>query len=261
MTLLLATSGTATSTVAVLVAAFAASSVEMVEALTLVVAAGTRSWRSAFEGTAAALVLLAILTASVGLPLAHYLPIDALRVTVGALLSLMGISWLRKAILRSAGRLAKHDEDAIYARTVGALGEKGAPASKRDGFAFAVAFKGVMLEGFEVVLIVISLGSSSHKLGPAALAAAAAAVVVAGVGVLAARQLSEVPENTLKTVVGIMLMSFGTFWIGEGAGVSWPGSDLSLPALIAFFALAATGLAFAFRRPIADRNSATVAGA
>ena len=257
MSFLLATSGTATSTAAVLVAAFAASSVEMVEALTLVVAAGTRSWRSAFEGTAAALVLLAILTASVGLPLAHYLPIDALRVAVGALLSLMGISWLRKAILRSAGRLARHDEDAIYARTVGKLGEKGTPASKRDGFAFAVAFKGVMLEGFEVVLIVISLGSSSHKLGLAAVAAATAAVVVAGVGALAARQLSEVPENTLKTVVGTMLISFGTFWIGEGAGVSWPGSDLTLPVLIAFFALSAAALIVAFRRPADTRSRTT----
>lgn len=262
MTFLLATSGAATtSTAAVLVAAFGASSVEMVEALTLVVAAGTRSWRSAFEGTAAALVLLAVLTASVGLPLVHYLPIDALRVTVGALLSLMGISWLRKAILRSAGRLAKHDEDAIYARTVGKLGEKGSPANKRDGFAFAVAFKGVMLEGFEVVLIVISLGSSSHKLGLAALAAAAAAAVVAGVGALAARQLSEVPENTLKTVVGIMLTSFGTFWIGEGAGVAWPGSDLSLPVLIAFFALSAAGLVAAFKRPAGSRRRTTPVGA
>jgi uncharacterized membrane protein len=157
--------------------------------------------------------------------------------------------------------LAKHDENAIYARTVGKLGEKGSPASKRDGFAFAVAFKGVMLEGFEVVLIVISLGSSSHKLGFAALAAAAAAVVVGGLGALAARQLSEVPENTLKTVVGVMLTSFGTFWIGEGAGVSWPGSDLSLPVLIGFFALATAGLVVAFRRPATSRQDTRSAGA
>ncbi|MGD0984333.1 MAG: hypothetical protein ABSA65_11035 [Acidimicrobiales bacterium] len=255
MSLLLATTGSATSTAAVLVAVFGASAVEMVEALTLVVAAGTRSWRSAFEGTGAALALLAVLTASVGLPLAHYLPIDALRVAVGALLSLMGISWLRKAILRSAGRLAKHDEDAIYARTVSELGAAAVPPKGRDALAFMVAFKGVMLEGFEVVLIVISLGSSSHRLGPAALAAAAAAVVVAALGIVAARQLSEVPENTLKTVVGIMLTSFGTFWIGEGAGVRWPGSDLSLPLLIGFYVLVTGAMVLALRHPSGERET------
>jgi uncharacterized membrane protein len=118
-----------------------------------------------------------------------------------------------------------------------------------------VAFKGVMLEGFEVVLIVISLGSSSHRLGPAALAAAAAAVVVAALGIVAARQLSEVPENTLKTVVGIMLTSFGTFWIGEGAGVRWPGSDLSLPLLIGFYVLVTGAMVLALRHPSGERET------
>lgn len=237
MLLAVANGGTA-STVGLLVAVFGASAVEMVEALTLVVAAGSaRSWRSALEGTAAALIVLAVVTAAVGIPLARYLPIDTLRVVVGALLLLMGTSWLRKAILRGGGRMAKHDEDAIYARTVSGLGVASTDRG-RDPAAFAVAFKGVMLEGFEVVMIVISLGSSDGRLGLAALAAVAAALVVGAAGLLVARQLSSVPENTLKTVVGVMLTSFGTFWIAEGAGVRWPGSDLSLLGLIAFYALA-----------------------
>ena len=242
--------GSATSATVLFVAVFGACAVEMVEALTLVVAAGSsRSWRSALEGTAAALVLLGVLTAAVGAPLAHYLPIDALRVTVGALLLLMGISWLRKAILRGAGKLAKHDEDAIFARTVGELAAAG-PRCHRVAMASPslVAFKGVMLEGFEVVLIVISLGLSSRRLGLAVIAAASAILIVAGLGVVLARQLSEVPENSLKTVVGVMLVSFGTFWIGEGAGVHWPGTDLSLPALIAIFAATTAALVGGLKR-------------
>ncbi|HEV8065853.1 MAG TPA: hypothetical protein VGP46_13510 [Acidimicrobiales bacterium] len=246
--MLLAATSTSASTAALTVAVFGASAVEMVEALTLVVAAGsTRGWRSALEGAGAAVGLLAVVTVAVGLPLAHYLPIDALRATVGCLLLLMGISWLRKAILRAGGRLAKHDEDAIFARTVDSMGRRAGPTKGRDAVAFAIAFKGVMLEGSEVVLIVISLGSSSHHLALAALAATAAVLVVGGVGVAAARQLSEVPENALKTIVGVMLTSFGTFWVGEGAGVRWPGSDLWLLALIGMFGLA-TAIAGALLR-------------
>jgi uncharacterized membrane protein len=256
MMMLAAASGS-TSTVALAIAVFGASAVEMVEALTLVIAAGSaRSWRSDLEGTAVAIVLLAVVTAAVGLPLAHYLPIDALRAAVGFLLLLMGISWLRKAILRGGGRLAKHDEDAIFARTVDKMGKQAARDRRRDPVAFTVAFKGVMLEGFEVVLIVISLGSSSGRLGLAAAAAGAAAVTVGGVGVLAARQLSEVPENSLKTIVGVMLTSFGTFWIGEGAGVRWPGSDLALLGLIAFFGVATAVAVGLLRRPVVAKPSA-----
>jgi uncharacterized membrane protein len=191
---------------------------------------------------------LGVLTAAVGAPLAHYLPIDALRATVGALLLLMGISWSRKAILRAAGKLAKHDEDAIFARTVGELGARDRVARGWDGVAFAGAFKGVMLEGFEVVLIVISLGLRSRRLGLAVIAAVSAILIVAGLGVVLARQLSEVPENSLKTVVGVMPVSFGTFWIGEGAGVHWPGTDLSLPALIAIFAATTAALVGGLKR-------------
>jgi uncharacterized membrane protein len=218
----------------------------MVEALTLVVAAGTsRGWRSALEGAAAAALVLGVLVVVVGIPLVRYIPIDALRVVVGALLLVLGLSWLRKAILRSSGHKAMHDEDEIYAETVAELSPDadggGADRTQRvgrhgrDPVGFMVAFKGVFLEGCEVVIIVISLGAAQHRLGLAALAAAAAVVLVAVVGLLVARQLSEVPENTIKTAVGVMLTSFGVFWIGEGAGVNWPGGDLAIPVLAGFF--------------------------
>src|ERR1019366_7248012 len=198
-----------TSTVVLLLAVFGASVVEMVEALTIVVAAGmTRGWRSALEGAGAALMVLAVIVGAVGVPLIHYVPINALRVVVGALLLVVGLSWLRKSILRASGLKALHDEDAIFAKTSQELSE-GAPSTsapvRRDRVGFAVAFKGVFLEGTEVVLIVVGLG--------------------AAVGAVVARQLSRVPENTIKLTVGIMLTSFGLFWVGEGAGMHWPGSD------------------------------------
>jgi uncharacterized membrane protein len=229
------------STLVLVLAVFGASLVEMVEALTLVVAAGvSRGWRSALEGAAAAVLVLGVLVLAVGVPLIRYLPIDALRVVVGALLLVLGLNWLRKAVLRSSGHKAMHDEDAIYAETVAELNEdsdtaSGRPSKGRDPVGFAVAFKGVFLEGTEVVLIVISLGAAQHRLGLAALAAAAAIVLVGIVGVIVSRQLSEVPENTIKTAVGIMLSSFGVFWVGEGAGIHWPGSDLAIPVLVGFW--------------------------
>jgi uncharacterized membrane protein len=227
------------STIVLVLAVFAACLVEMVEALTIVVAAGvSRGWRSALQGAAVAAVVLGVLVLAVGVPLIRYIPIDALRVVVGALLLVLGLNWLRKAILRASGHKALHDEDEIYAETVAELREDGAPNKKGyDGVGFAVAFKGVFLEGTEVVLIVISLGAAQHRLGLAALAAAAAIVLVTVVGLLVARQLSEVPENTIKAIVGVMLTSFGVFWVGEGAGVHWPGEDLAIPVLIGFFAV------------------------
>jgi uncharacterized membrane protein len=250
------------STIVLVLAVFGASAVEMVEALTIVVAAGvSRGWRSALEGAAAAAAVLGVLVAVVGVPLVRYIPLDALRVVVGALLLVLGLSWLRKAILRASGHKDLHDEDKIYAETVAELSETGpggaqpgatetaggsgpVPArahSGRDSLAFVVAFKGVFLEGTEVVLIVISLGAAQHRLGLAALAAAAALVLVAVVGLVVSRQLSEVPENTIKTAVGIMLTSFGIFWVGEGAGVNWPGSDLAIPVLVGFFIAVTVG--------------------
>jgi uncharacterized membrane protein len=188
-------------------------------------------------------------------PLIRYVPIDVLRVVVGALLLVLGLSWLRKAILRRSGYKAMHDEDKIYADTVAELSTTDiGPTTKSDqkrydGVGFAVAFKGVFLEGTEVVLIVISLGAAQHRLGLAALAAAAAFVLVAGVGLVVARQLREVPENAIKAAVGVMLTSFGLFWVGEGAGVHWPGEDLFIPVLVVFFA----ALYFAYSAVLHER--------
>jgi Ca2+/H+ antiporter, TMEM165/GDT1 family len=238
-----------TSDVVLVLAVFGAAAVEMVEALTIVVAVGvTRGWRCALQGAAAAVGVLAVLVVAGGVPLVRYAPIDALRVAVGALLLLLGLAWLRKAVLRAAGLLAEHDEDAIYAETVQALSRDQSDRRRSNTEGLGVAFKGVFLEGIEVVLIVISLGASQHRLGLAAAAGTAAVVIVAVVGALVARQLSEVPENLLKLVVGVMLVSFGTFWIGEGAGAHWPASDASLPLLVAVFGLTTVGLVTLLRR-------------
>jgi uncharacterized membrane protein len=227
------------------VAVFLASSVEMVEALTIVVAAGvSRGWRSALQGAAAALGLLAVLVGALG-PVLVKVPLSTLRVVIGGILLVFGLQWLRKAVLRATGYKAPHDEDVIYARTVEEMSQSGSPSgspsagarSGRDPVGFAVAFKGTFLEGLEVVIIVLTLGATDHDVGLAALAASAAVVVVGLVGVVVARQLAGVPENTMKTVVGLMLVSFGSFWTGEGLGVHWPGSDLAIPVLVGIYGL------------------------
>ncbi|SRR5579884_1106894 len=221
-------------------AVFGTSAVEMVEALTIVLAAGvTRGWRPAIEGASAAVALLAVAVVLVGEPLVHDVPIDVLRVVVGAVLLNLGLAWLQKAVLRASGHKARHDEDAIFAEETARLRVDPAARPRHDVVGFSVAFKGVLLEGVEVVLVVIGFGTSYHRLGLAAAVAGAAAVVVAVAGALVARQLSNVPENTIKLTVGVMLVSFGTFWVGEGAGVRWPGSDAALPLLVGVFAAAA----------------------
>jgi len=258
------------SAIILALAVFGASAVEAVEALTIVLAAGTsRGWRSAAEGVVAALAVLAVIVAGVGVPLIHLVPIDVLRVVIGGLLLVLGLQWLRKAVLRATGNKALHDEDAIYASTLAELSEADAPSSSsevpqggwrrslsgpRDAVGFTVAFKGVFLEGLEVVLVVLTLGASSNRLGLAAGAAAAAIVVVTAVGFVVARQLSEVPENTMKLAVGIMLTSFGVFWVGEGAGLHWPGNDLAILGLIAWFAAIAGALVLGLDR-LARRSS------
>jgi uncharacterized membrane protein len=258
--ILAAASAQTTTLVGLLIAVFAASLVEMVEALTIIVAVGaTKGWRSAIEGTLAGLGVLAVLVGGGGVVLVHFMPIDTLRVLAGAVLLLLGLEWLRKAILRSAGFIAKHDEDAIYAKTVRALSEENQPR-QRDAEGFRVAFTGVFVEGMEVVIIVIGLGASQHRIGWAALAAGAAALLVAGVGALLVRQLSEVPENLLKTIVGVMLTSFGTFWVGEGAGVHWPGSDITLLVLVAGFTVLTVLLVAWTRRGVEPAPAEAAAG-
>jgi Ca2+/H+ antiporter, TMEM165/GDT1 family len=209
----------------------------MVEALTIVVAAGIgRGWRSALEGAVAAIVVLGVVVAAVGPAIVHWVPLGSLRVIVGAILLVFGLQWLRKAVLRASGYKAKHDENAIFARKVKEIAPHGSPPAGRDSVGFSVAFKGVFLEGVEVVIIVLTLGTTDHNLGLAALAAAGAALIIAGVGVVVARQLAGVPENAMKMGVGLMLVSFGTFWTGEGLKVHWPGADLAIPVLIGVYA-------------------------
>ena len=217
------------------VAVFLASLVEMVEALTIVVAVGTtRGWRSALEGVAAALGLLTVIVIVVGPALAR-IPLNGMRLVVGGFLLVFGMQWLRKAILRSAGLKAKHDEDLIFAETVALLRSTG---SHRDTAGFVTSFKGVFLEGIEVVVTVITLGGSAHHLTLAALAALVAVALVVLVGVIVARQLSNVPENAMKMTVGLMLISYGTFWVGEGIGLHWPLNDATLLELVALYGLA-----------------------
>ncbi len=251
-----------TSTVVLILAVFGASTVEMVEALTIVVASGvTRGWRSAIEGAVTAAIVLAVIVLAVGVPLIHYVPLATLRVVVGALLLVLGLSWLRKAILRASGHKALHDEDAIFASTSAELEENPGPdGPRRDSVGFAVAFKGVFVEGIEVVLIVVSLGASQHRLGIAASAAGAAALLVMGVGLIVARQLSRVPENTIKTVVRIMLTSFGLFWVGEGTGLHWPGSDAAIIGLVALFVVV-TVASVAWLRSVLPNTSSKANGA
>src|SRR3954470_22991134 len=213
-------------------AAFLACSVEMVEALTIVLAvAVTRGWRSAGWGVAAALGGLTVIVAALGPALAH-LPIDSLRLVVGTILLVFGLQWLRKAVLRASGLKALHDEEAIYEAEVAELRARGEQPG-HDWYAFTVAFKGVFLEGLEVAFIVVTFGGTQRNIGLAALGAAAALVVVLTAGAIVHAPLTRVPENTLKFGVGVMLTSFGIFWTAEGAGIAWPGADASLLVLIA----------------------------
>ena len=231
-------------------AVFLAAAVEMVEALTIVLAVGhTRGWRSALEGSAAGLLVLATLVAAFG-PALVRVPLDVLRLVVGGVLLVFGMQWLRKAILRASGLKARHDEDAAYSEAVAEL--EGAPASQRDRIAFVMAFKGVFLEGLEVVVAVLTLGTSAHRLGLAATVAGVAIVLVGVVGVVVARQLSQVPENAMKMAVGILLVSYGSFWTGEGLKVRWPGSDTMLLGLAGFY-LVVTWALVAWLRARHDR--------
>jgi uncharacterized membrane protein len=228
-------------------ASFLACAVEMVEALTIVLAvAVTRGWRSAGWGIAAALGALTAIIAALGPALAK-LPIDSLRIAVGVLLLIFGLQWLRKAILRASGLKAMHDEEAIYEREVALLNADGKRPA-HDWYAFTLAFKGVFLEGLEVAFIVVTFGGAQHNVGLAAIGAVAALVVVLIAGVVVHGPLTRVPENTLKFGVGVMLTSFGIFWSAEGAGVSWPGADAALVALIVFVVAMSFGLVRLLRR-------------
>jgi uncharacterized membrane protein len=215
--------------------AFLASAVEMVEALTIVLASAlARGWRSSLAGVAAATVVLAIVVAALG-PALTVIPISALRLVVGALLLVFGLQWLRKAILRASGYKALHDEDEIFARELAdARSADHVQRAGLDWYGFVLSFKGVLLEGLEVVFIVLTFGSAQGSIPLAAAGATAALVLVAGVGVAVRAPLARVPENTLKFAVGVMLTTFGIFWAAEGAGADWPGSDVAILGVLAY---------------------------
>jgi uncharacterized membrane protein len=212
---------------------FLACAVEAVEALTIVLAVGTtRSWRSSFYGVGAAVVVLGAIVAALG-PALTSLPLNALRVVVGGLLLVFGLQWLRKAVLRAAGLKALHDEEATFeAETTAARAAGSRAVSGIDYYAFVVSFKGVLLEGLEVAVIVLTFGANQHRVGLAAASAGVAIALVVLAGVAARAPLARVPENTMKFAVGVMLTSFGMFWGAEGAGASWPGGDAALLVII-----------------------------
>jgi uncharacterized membrane protein len=249
-------------------AVFLACMVEAVEATTIVLAAGTaRDWRSATIGLLGALIVLAGIVAVLG-PAVSSLPLRGLRLIVGALLLVFGLQWLRKAILRASGFKAVHDEQQIFADEIEAA--RAAPQQQRgfvgDWYAFTLSFKGVLLEGLEVVFITLTFGTNERDVGLASIAAIAAVVVVAAIGFAVRAPLARVPENAMKFVVGIMLTGFGTFWGAEGAGAQWPGNDAALPVVVAAVALFAFGLVALLRRvasipaPQPAADEITVAG-
>src|SRR5437899_10555377 len=227
--------------------AFLASLVEAVEALTIVLAVGTvRGWRPALAGTVAGLAFLALFVLALG-PLIARMPIEYMQLAVGVLLLLFGMRWLRKALLRSGGVIALRDEAGAYAEHSAALAAA-RPLSGWDAIAIVTAFKAVVLEGLEVVFIVLAVGAAGGLLVPASLGALAACALVVIVGCAVHRPLARIPENTLKFAVGVLLSAFGAFWIGEGLGFRWPGEDLAILGIAVLFLAAASAAALLARR-------------
>ncbi len=233
-------------------AAFLASAVEVVEAFTIVLAvAVVRGPRPAVLGTAAALAVLAAVVAAFG-PLLASVPVHGLQLAVGVLLLVFGLGWLRKAVLRAAGVLALHDEDQAFATETRALRERaGARAAAVDWLAGTVAFKAVLLEGTEVVFIVLAVGARPGLLAPAAVGAAGACLAVLGLGLAVRKPLAKIPENSLKFLVGGMLTGFGVFWCCEGLGAPCPGGDWAILGLVALYLAAGAALGAAMRQSAA----------
>jgi len=236
-------------------AAFLGSVVEVVEAFTIVLAVATvRGWRPASLGAAAGVALLAVIVIAFG-PLLGLVPLQLLQFAVGTLLLLFGMRWLRKAILRGAGVIALHDEaHAFAAETAGLRQQAERRAIRLDWLAGLASFKAVVLEGLEVVFIVIAVGAGRGLVVPASLGALAACALVLAVGLMVHRPLARVPENMLKFAVGVMLSAFGVFWVGEGLGVPWPGEDLAIPATALLFLLSALAAVAMVRRPAVEET-------
>jgi len=223
-------------------ASFLASLVECVEALTVVLAVGTvRGWRSALFGCGAALLLLSVIVCFLT-PILTTIPMAMIRLVVGGLMLALGLKWLKKAVLRASGFIPMHDEEAVYAKQTTALRSFHPVLTGWDAIAFAASFKIVMLEGVEVIFIVLGLVAGEHALlVPSVLGAGLALLLVILLGLILHRPLSRVPENSLKFMVGILLSSFGTFWLMEGLGVAWPGHDLALVGLLAGYWIVSMG--------------------
>ncbi len=214
-------------------AAFLGSAVESVEALTIVLAVGlTRGWRSPLYGALVALIALAVLVLLFGQLIVTRVPELTLKLIIGTLIVLFGLRWLHKAILRSAGVIAMHDENKSYEETIKEL--HGSPL-RQDWVAFVIALKGVFLEGMEVVFIVVAVGGTSGGLHIAVAGGLLAMIVVAIMGVIVRKPLAQVPENTLKYAVGVILASIGTFWAAEGMGATWPLDLVSILGIAAIY--------------------------
>jgi uncharacterized membrane protein len=230
------------STLGIGAACFLACAVEFVEALTIVLALGViRGWRSALWGAGSALAILAVAVVAIGPSITRHVDRHWLQLVVGVLLLTFGLQWLRKAILRSSGLLALHDEDDAFVSEAEAA--HNAPRERRlglDWYAFTISFKGVLLEGLEVVFIVVSFGASTSDRVPAVVGAGTAFALVLIVGIAVHRPLSRVPENLIKHAVGVLLSTFGLFWMVEGLNavakdghaVAWPGGDAALPVIL-----------------------------
>ena len=224
-------------------ASFLASTVEIVEAFTIVLAvASLQGWRPALTGAFAALATLAATVLALG-PALSAIPLYVLQIVIGVALLLFGMGWLRKAVLRASGIMALHDEEKIY-------NEERAALSTASAWAAGIAsYKAVLLEGLEVVFIVLAVGAGRNLLVPAALGALIAFILVLTIGLVVHKPLSRVPENTLKFAVGVMMCGYGAFWTGEGLGVDWPGGDWALLGFGALFLGFGLALAAIVRRP------------
>ena len=238
-----------TSAVFLVLSTFLASAVEVVETLTIVLAIGvTRGWRATLIGVAAAVIALTAVVAALG-PALTVVPIERLRLVVGALLLVFGLQWLRKAILRASGFKALHDEEAAYAEKLEQARAAGhEERAGLDWYAFTLCFKATLLEGLEVAFIVLTFGASQGSIPLAALGAGAAVIVTASIGAAVRAPLARVPENTIKFAVGVMLTTFGMFWATEGAGANWPGGDVSLLGVLVFVTLGSVGLVALLKR-------------
>jgi uncharacterized membrane protein len=218
---------------AVLITTFLASAVEAIEMVTIVVGVGaTRGWRSTLIGAASGFGVLAVVVVILGAALS-VVPIGPLRLVIGALLLVFGLQWFRKGIMRVAAR-----------GLAGIGGQDPTEAAEwtgpgMDWTAWFLAFKGVVLEGLEVAIIVVSFGAGANQLGGAVVGGVGAIIVVGGIGLLLHRSVRRIPRSLLQLIVGVLLTTFGTFWALEGIGVAWPGNDASIPGLLVLYAATA----------------------